>query len=116
MLEKRYKLAQEDIRPMAEGRGAGIASDHIVVDGRKVGFMYRESPTTSVDSGWRFFSGHEEQSYVDDPEHLAFYDINTIANYDAAIIPYLDAAIGTAFGRVAGTDRFEEEEFTPQEE
>ena len=116
MSEKRYKLAKEQLKPLAEHRGACIASDHIVVDGKKVGFMYRESPGIEVDSGWRFFSGEEYQAYVDDPKHLAYYDINTVANYDAAIIPYLRAPVGTQFGRVEGTDRFEEEEYcTPEE-
>ena len=111
MSEKRYKLTSDQIKPVAEGRGACIASDHIVVDGKKVGFMYRESPTNAVDSGWRFFSGDEDQAYVDDARNLAFYDVNTVANYDPAIVPYLGAAIGTAFGRIAGSDRFNEEEF-----
>ncbi|ATC65955.1 hypothetical protein CMV30_03000 [Nibricoccus aquaticus] len=116
MAEKRYKLAKEQIKPLAVGHGACIASDHIVVDGKKVGFMYRESPSNTVDSGWRFFSGEEDQAYVDQPEHLAFYDINTVANYDPAIILHLGAAIGTQLGRVEGTDRFVQEKFTPPEE
>lgn len=116
MTEKRYELRPDQIKPLAERRGACIASDDIVVDGKKVGFMYREAPTNSVDSGWRFFSGEEDQAYVDDAKNLAFYDVNTAANYDPAIIPYLGAQIGTAFGRVAGTDRFEEEEFSRSEE
>ena len=116
MTEKRYKLAKDQIKPLAEKRGACIASDHIVVDGKKVGFMYRESPTNEVDSGWRFFSGEEDQAYVDDAENLAFYDVNTVANYDPAIIPHLDADIGSAFGRVAGSERFEKEKFSQPEE
>jgi hypothetical protein len=116
MAEKRYKISKEKIRPLAIGRGACIATDHIVVDGKKVGFMYREPPTNSTDSGWRFFSGEEDQAYVDRPEHLAFYDVNTVANYDPAIIPYLDFAVGTQFGRVAGSDSFTKESFSPPEE
>jgi hypothetical protein len=87
MAEKRYKIAGDQMKPLAPGRGACIASDHIVVDGKKVGFMYREPSSNSVDSGWRFFSGEEDQAYIDDPKNLAFYDVNTIANYDPAIIP-----------------------------
>jgi hypothetical protein len=36
--------------------------------------------------------------------------VNTICNYDPAIIPLLEAPFESAFGRVAGTDRFEPEE------
>jgi hypothetical protein len=116
MSEKRYKVPRDQIKPLALNRGACIASDEILVDGKKVGFMYREAPNKSIDSGWRFFSGEEDQDYIDDPNHLAYYDINTLANYDPAIIPFLDSEIGTQFGRVPGTDQFEQEEFSPPEE
>lgn len=61
--------------------------------------MYREEPDGAYDSGWRFFSGEETQEYVDDPNNIMVYDVNTIANYDPAIIPYLDSPYGSAFRR-----------------
>jgi hypothetical protein len=61
--------------------------------------MYREEPDFAEDSGWRFFSGKEDQEYVDKPENTMIYDVNTIANYDPAIIPYLDMKIGTELER-----------------
>jgi len=76
-----------------------MASDQITIDGKRVGFMYREAPRNSIDSGWRFFSGEETQDYADQPENFAIYDINTIANYDPNIISFLEAPIGSAFGR-----------------
>jgi hypothetical protein len=96
---KRFRLSAADIRPLAEGKGAGIASDHIMVDGKPVGFMYREAPDDSHDSGWRFLSGAESQEYMEDSENFAMYDVNTIANYDPSIVEYLDAPVGSAFGR-----------------
>lgn len=96
---KRFYLPASAIRPLAKGRGACIASDRITVDGKPVGFMCRESPRDSIDSGWHFLSGEETQDYLDDPANLALYDVNTIANYDPSIIDYLDAPIGSAFGR-----------------
>ena len=61
--------------------------------------MYREKADRPEDSGWRFFSGEETQEYIDDPNNTMIYDVNTIANYDPAIIPLLDAPTGSAFGR-----------------
>jgi hypothetical protein len=116
MTSKIFKIPGDQIKQVAPGRGACIASDHIVVEGKKVGFMYREAPTDATDSGWRFFSGEEDQDYIDDSEYLGFYDVNTIANYDPAIIPCLGAAIRSQFGRVSGTDKFKKEEFNPPEE
>ncbi len=97
---KSFRLSADEIQPMATGYGAGLATDHITVDGKKVGYMYREEPDRPEDSGWRFFSGEESQAYVDDPENTMIYDVNTIANYDPAIIPFLDAPPGSEFGRV----------------
>jgi hypothetical protein len=73
---------------------------------RPVRFMYRELPDDDVDSGWRFFSGEEPQEYVDDPANLGIYNVNTIANYDPAIIPHLDAPVFSAFERFPDTNEF----------
>ena len=91
--------------------GGCIASDRITVDGAPVGYMYREEPCTDIASGWRFFAGDESQEYADTPDNFAIYEVNTICNYDPAIIQFLDAPVGSAFGRVVGTDRFEREVF-----
>ena len=89
----------------------------ITVEGRKVAFMYREAPDHDVDSGWRFLTGHESDEYMNDPDHHAVYDVNTIANYDPDIIPFLDSPIGSAFERPNGVGGFVEvDDFTPGEE
>lgn len=94
-----YFLPHEKIRPIAEGYGACIASDEILVLGKPVGYCYREVPDQSFDSGWRFFSGDETQEYADDPNNFAYYDINTIANYDPRIIAIIKFPIGAMFER-----------------
>ena len=98
-MTKVFKIPAEGIRQVAPGRGGCIASDRITVDGKRVGFMYREQSEDDVDSGWRIMAGDESQEYMDDPSHLAVYDLNTIANYDAEIISLLDAPVGAAFER-----------------
>ena len=99
MKDKPFKLSADQMRAIATGRGACLATDHITVDGHPVGLMYREQPGDPDDSGWRFFSGAESQDYVDDAENWAIYDVNTIANYDQEIVPLLDSPIGSAFER-----------------
>ena len=100
MTDKKFKLPKEQFKQLIEeGMGACIASDKITVDGLLVGYMYREEPQIDVDSGWRFFSGTEDQEYVDNPDNLMYYDLNTIANYDPAIIPYLHLETGTELER-----------------
>ena len=98
---KRFKLKADQIKPLAEGRGGCIAPDTITVDGEPVGYMYRQPPDPDrpPDSGWRFFSGTEDDDYVNDPANLEVYDVNTIANYDPEIIPFLDTPAPCAFAR-----------------
>jgi len=98
-MRKHFRLSAEQIKPLAVGYGSCLASDRITVDGFRVGYMYRETPDGSGDSGWRFFGGDESQAYSDDPSHFALYDVNTIANYDSAIIPLLSEPVGSAYGR-----------------
>src|SRR6185436_8280418 len=113
--EKRFKLRADLIKPLINRMGGCFATDYITVDGSPVGYMYREAPDHDVDSGWRFFSGKETEQYTNDPDNSGIYEVNTIANYDPAIIPFLSAPIGSAFGRVSGTDKFEPEEFEAED-
>jgi len=116
MMKKSFRLRVEQIRPVATGRGACIATDMITVDGKPVGFMYRQGPREPVDSGWCFTAGRESPEYMDNPDNHAIYDVNTIANYDPEIIPFLDAPIGSAFERDGETGRFVEVDFRPPED
>ena len=113
---KKYFLDASQIKPLATGMGACYASDRITVEGRKVGFMYREEPDTDIDSGWRFTAGDESQEYMDNPDNVNVYDVNTIANYDPAIIPHLLSPAGSAFERDERTGRFEKVDFEPGED
>jgi hypothetical protein len=109
-LDKAFKIQGDQIQRLIPNMGGCYASDRITVDGARIGYMYREQPDKENDSGWRFFAGDESQEYSDNPDHFAIYEVNTLCNYDPAIIPFLQAPTGSAFGRVMGTDKFEPEE------
>jgi hypothetical protein len=96
-MSKKFKLSKDEIKSIATGHGGCFASDRIVVDGQPVGFMYREEQDFKGDGGWRYFSGSESDDYANNPENIGIYDVNTIANYDPSIIPFLDAPVGSAF-------------------
>jgi hypothetical protein len=113
--QKQFCVRADQIKPLAEGQGACIATDMITVEGLKVGFMYRERPDNDIDSGWRFMAGHESREYMDNPDNHGIYDVNSIANYDPDIIRYLDARFGSAFERNRESGRFQEVEFEPPE-
>lgn len=99
-MAKQFRLKAEEIRRLLPPIGGCFASDRITVDGCRVGLMFRDEPDFAADSGWRFVAGDESDEYMDDPSNHAIYDVNTIANYDPAIIPYLDADVGSELKRM----------------
>jgi hypothetical protein len=101
-------MRPETIRKLITPMGGCIASNRITVDGAPVGMMLREAPDRDEDSGWQFLAGDESQEYLDDPGNSAIYEVNTIANHDPAIIPYLYAVPGQRFDRDPRTGGFVE--------
>jgi len=104
--EKKFAIPREQIRKLVPTMGGCFASDRVTVDGTKVGYMYRETPEGAWDSGWRFFSGDESEGYTDDPTHFAIYDVNTVANYDPDVIPYLPTPAPCAFEKNVGSSGY----------
>lgn len=102
---KKYAKSATEFEPLAVGHGGCIATDRITVEGRRVGYCYREPPE-GVDSGWRFFAGDESDAYLSRHTNLDMYDCNTIANYDPEIVPLLTAPPGSAFVRDQTTGVF----------
>lgn len=97
--EKVFAIPGDKIERLVYGLGLCFMTDQIVVDGSRIGYMYREKPSNAEDSGWRFFSGEETQEYIADLSHTAIYDVNTAANYDPEIIPYLETPPPCAFAK-----------------
>jgi len=84
---------------MMNNFGYVMSTKMLVNNKRKVRFMYREEPSNTQDSGWRFFCGDEDQDYIDNPDNIAIYDIETILSIDKSIKPYLSSVVGTALER-----------------
>ncbi|MGA7952614.1 MAG: DUF2185 domain-containing protein [Gloeobacterales cyanobacterium] len=106
MPSKIYLKRRYEIKPIATGYGACFATDKITVEGCRIGYFYRESPESPIDSGWRFLSGDEPNEYIDNPNNIGVHDVNTIANYDPNIIAYLKKPVGSVFIRDPKTDAF----------
>lgn len=51
------------------------------------------------DSGWRFTAGDEDGEYMGNPDNSDIFSLNTVANNDPEIIPFLTVPYGTAFYR-----------------
>ncbi len=88
-----------------------FASKRVAEDGCKVHFMYREDPRRPGDSGWKFFSGDESQEYVDDPDNVGEYPLETITRIDPSVASLLDTPAPCAFERDSDDAAFIESDF-----
>ena len=98
--------------------GGAIASYLVAKERKKVRFMYRETPDNEHDSGWRFFSGDEDQEFADQPSNFAIYALSTIAEIDPEIVPLLSSPPPCAFERGQDGQPFSEARgfnFQPEE-
>lgn len=100
------KKSASQIQPLATQYGLCLASKMITQDGAPVGYMYREEKEDEADSGWRFFSGEEDEAYIENARNFALIDVNRIANIDQTIIPLLDSPVGSEFDKIEGSDEF----------
>ncbi|MCP1224867.1 DUF2185 domain-containing protein [Sebaldella sp. S0638] len=114
---KDFYLKKEEIKDILQWEGAAgcFATDRITVSGEKVGYMYREIPDFDGDSVWRFTAGDETDEYMENPDNSGIYHLNTIANYDTDIIPFLMSGINTAFMRDENGEFQEVENWEPEE-
>jgi hypothetical protein len=105
---KKFHLSAEDIVSGLAADDGCMATDRILVDGSSVGYMYRDG------WGWVFTAGDENPEYLAEPGHLNMLSLNVVANYDRAILPYLQAPPGAAFVR-HGNGFVEDPEGAPQD-
>lgn len=99
--KKKWAIPRSRLENVLEWSGADgcFATDKIMVENKKVGYMYREKPDNEYDSGWRFLAGDESDEYMNNSENVGIYKLNTVCNYDIDIIDFLESPIGSAFYR-----------------
>lgn len=61
---KKYKLNSSNLIQLVKPFGFATATDKITVEGRSIGYMYRDTPIGEHDTGWRFFAGDEDEEYI----------------------------------------------------
>ncbi|WP_018150392.1 DUF2185 domain-containing protein [Leeia oryzae] len=98
-MHKQYRLSAKELKELASGMGLCMVTDKIVVDGEPVAYMIREEPEDAEDSGWRFFSGTEDDRYIDNPKYFNLVDVNLVANCDPSIVPHLKSPVGAEFDK-----------------
>ncbi len=65
--------------------GGVMASKMVTEENHKPNFIFREKPFFEADSGWRIFSGCEDDEYSDNSDNFGIYDARTILKIDDSI-------------------------------
>jgi len=79
-----------EVRKYAFVSKMALEADHI-------GYCYRETPETNIDSGWRFLYGDEDDEYLDDPAVSVAVYLDEVLSINAALDTILSAPIGMEF-------------------
>lgn len=99
---KKFAIPPAELKPLLKdwkGAQGCMSTDKITVEGKEIGYMYRQPGINEFDSGWRFLAGDESDQYLNDPDNWEFYGLNTICNYTPDILEHLDSPPGIAYAR-----------------
>lgn len=67
-----------------------------------VRFMYRTVQADLRDTGWRMYTGYEDEAYLEDKTNLMPYPVETLMQSDPSLEDKLDSRPGAVWERVPG--------------
>lgn len=77
-----------------------FVTDKIAKNGASIGYCYHEKGDEKFpDSGWRFFAGDEDETYLADIQHTHIFSLNMVLNAEPRLLKIIHAPVGTAFER-----------------
>jgi hypothetical protein len=85
-----------------------LVSRLIADGGKPIRFLYRQASDHDDDSGWRIFSGEEDEHYNDDPANIALVTLADVAQRDKRVDALLDAPVGSVFECRPGEESFQQ--------
>ena len=110
---RQFMSLKEAYQPMIERRDmmskTVIVSKKVREEGWKIGYGLRSEPTNDKDSGWFFSVGDETDEYINDPQNLELWLVNSALVYDDALNEFITSPSCTAIVRVA-SDKYEPDE------
>ena len=109
IFKKKSEEKQYNNSVISFGNGC-IASKKIFDENYKIGYMKRDIPSGEYpDSGWRFFVGDEDETYISDSNNMQIYSLESIVEYDRDIEKYLNAPNESEFIRINEHDFIEDD-------
>ena len=83
--------------------GAVFLSCKVLIENETPSWMYREESDKEGDSGWRVFSGSEDDEYLDNPDNFKLVMSEQLIAIDDSLKANLLAPIGSSFERDSNT-------------
>lgn len=71
-----------------------IVSKQVSQENEAIGFLYREEPAFEHDSGWRFFSGMEDDAYANDSVNYETLPLSQILTAQPEIATLMQQTAG----------------------
>jgi len=72
-----------------------IASRRVLNGEAPLKWLYRETPVSAEDNGWRFLALEDSQEFVSDPEHLTLCQVEDIIRLLPQVVQVLNFPVGT---------------------
>lgn len=103
-----FEIPEDELLVQDVPYGLAVVSHKISKEKLPIRFLYREEPRTDLpDSGWRMFSGYEDQEYTNNPDNFSLYSLTRLANYQPEISgDMLYSDVGSAFEKTPDSDKF----------
>lgn len=100
--QKTLALPPHKFRAIVPDLRGGVATDRVMTEGAQVERMARVEPEFKFDSGWRLQACDDSVPCMLGASNAEVYALNTIANIDATIVPFLGEPIGSLLVRDSG--------------
>lgn len=94
-------IRQDDPRHVKRSDQKALVSKMAFDDGEILRFAYREKTDRPEDSGWRFFTGHEDDEYTEESENIRFCNVGWLLGFEPTLDPFIREPDGAAFEREA---------------
>ncbi len=67
-----------------------------------VRFMYKTVPADLRDTGWRMYSGYEDEAFLADKKNMMPYPVETLVKMDGSLEEFLPSKPGSVWERTPG--------------
>ena len=92
-------IKQNDPRWIDSAEKNAILSEMVRSKGKPIRFMYREAPDNEEDSGWRMFSGEEDDEYANNASNMKLVNVGYLLDKDPTLLQPLKSKADVAFER-----------------